>query len=115
MRYMEIFVLFLIFSGETLAICSEVWSAKLYQSRNFLRYFIPMVLLFAVAGSSLIAGYMLGYALFGNIWMLSAVSITSILIVEPLVSFLLFRQLPSLGSLIGLVLGALGLIATLTI
>jgi hypothetical protein len=39
-------------------------------------------------------------------------SITSILIIEPLIAYLVLKQLPTKGALIGLILGALGFAAT---
>jgi hypothetical protein len=63
----------------------------------------------------LIAGYVISYATFKNIWVVSAVSVTSILIVEPALSYLVFRELPGRGAIIGLTLGALGFLATLLV
>ena len=51
----------------------------------------------------------------GNIWLISVASITSILIVEPLVAYLVFHEMPTRGTVIGLILGVLGFISTLTI
>jgi hypothetical protein len=56
---------------------------------------------------------MLGFRAFQNIWIVSVSSITSILIIEPLVSYAFFRQSPTTGAFIGLVFGAIGFAAAL--
>jgi hypothetical protein len=55
---------------------------------------------------------MYGYRSFRNIWIVSALSITSILIMEPLIGYLVFQQLPTRGALFGLLLGAAGFLVT---
>jgi len=66
-------------------------------------------LLIALAGGFLIAGYMLGFNAFKNIWIVSVASITSILIVEPILAWTIFHQIPTIGTIIGFILGAIGL------
>ena len=46
---------------------------------------------------------------FKNIWIVSVISITSILLIEPVLAYFIFDQLPTKGAAIGLVLGAIGL------
>ncbi len=60
-----------------------------------------------------IAGYILGYKSFQNIWIVSALSITSILIIEPILGYALFQQLPTKGAFLGLILAVIGFIVTL--
>lgn len=69
--------------------------------------------LIALAGGLLIAGYMIGVRAFQNIWIVSAVSITSILVIEPVLDYVVFQQLPTTGAVIGLVFGAAGFLAAL--
>lgn len=66
-----------------------------------------------VGSFALLAGYMLGIKAFNNIWIVSAVSISSILILEPIVAYSVFRQIPTKGAFIGFLLGAAGLIIAL--
>ncbi len=80
---------------------------------DFLSVFLPMFALITLGGAVLIAGYMLGYVHLKNIWIVTAISVGSILIVEPLLAWLLFHQMPTLGAGIGLTLGALGVLAAL--
>lgn len=109
--YSKILVLVLLFVGEALAIYAEMVGAKsnAIASQPFLQIFLKMFLLFALAGGFLIAGYMLGFNAFKNIWIVSAVSITSILIVEPILAWTIFHQVPTAGAIGGFVLGAVGL------
>ena len=69
----------------------------------------------ALAGLLLIAGYMFGLKYIQNIWVIGAVSIASIIIMEPIITYLLFREIPSRGALLGFVFGILGLLSALLI
>ncbi|MEK6962898.1 MAG: hypothetical protein AABX70_00620 [Nanoarchaeota archaeon] len=105
----------LIFLGEGLAIYAELIATKNHNisSQPFLQAFLKMFPLAIVAGGLLIAGYILGYKSFKNIWIVSALSITSILIIEPILDYTLFSQLPTKGAFVGLILGVIGFIVTL--
>ncbi|MEM5778032.1 MAG: hypothetical protein QXK49_00160 [Candidatus Aenigmatarchaeota archaeon] len=61
----------------------------------------------------LILGYIFGFSSFKNIWIVSIISITSILISEPILAYTFFHQMPTTGALIGLVFGVLGFISTI--
>ncbi len=106
---MQIFPILLIFFGESLSIYSEVIAAK--NLENFAPVLIKMSVLIAIAGIFLIAGYMLGVKYLGSIWIVGVVSIASIVIMEPLINYIIFHQLPSKGALTGLILGILGLLS----
>jgi drug/metabolite transporter (DMT)-like permease len=56
---------------------------------------------------------MLGYRAFKNIWIVSAILVTSILVVEPTLAWFLFKEIPTLGASIGIGLGVIGLIVAL--
>ncbi len=104
----------LLLVGEAFSVYAEMIAAKEHALANqsFQTIFIKAFCQMAIAGALLIAGYMLGYRSFRNIWMVSALSITSILLMEPLIGYLVFLQIPTRGALIGLILGAVGFIAT---
>ncbi|WP_229169629.1 MULTISPECIES: hypothetical protein [Bradyrhizobium] len=74
---------------------------------------MPMFLLISFGGILLVFGYALGYMHLKNIWIIVAISVGTILVVEPILTLLLFRDLPTAGSLIGLTLGALGAFAAI--
>lgn len=113
---LKIVTIALIFTGEMLAIYTEMIGAKTHIifSENFWEVFLKMLAIMVIAGALLIAGYMLGYRAFKNIWIVSAISITSILIIEPILAWTTFQQLPTTGALIGLILGAMGLFISLS-
>ncbi|HLF54661.1 MAG TPA: hypothetical protein VI612_02995 [Candidatus Nanoarchaeia archaeon] len=112
--YAKIIVIVLLFVGEALSIYAEMLGARTFDGSNlFIHVFLKMFLIIALAGGFLIAGYMLGFSAFKNIWIVSAASITSILIIEPILAYTIFHQLPTKGAFIGLILGAIGFLATL--
>lgn len=108
---MKVLVLALLFIGEALSIYAEIVGARSNSvaSSSFLQIFLKMFLLITLAGGFLIAGYMLGFNAFKNIWIVSVASITSILIVEPILAWAIFHQVPTVGAIVGFILGAIGL------
>lgn len=104
----------LLLGGEAFSVYAEMIAARAHSLNNesFLAIFGRAFFQIAVAGALLIAGYMYGYRSFKNIWIVSALSITSILLMEPLIGFIVFQQLPTRGALLGLIFGALGFAAT---
>lgn len=109
-------VVALIFLGEMIAIYAEMTAAQAHaQQKPWLMIAITSFILIVFAGLLLISGYAFGLESFQNIWIVSATSITSILIVEPVLAWSFFHQLPTKGALIGLLLGGVGLIAATTI
>jgi uncharacterized membrane protein len=111
----RIWSLVLIVMGEVFAIASELIGSHRYNIQNqpFSVVFGRLSILIILGSVCLLAGYMLGYKAFKNIWIVSAISITSILVVEPAMSWFLFREIPTTGAGVGIGLGAIGLIATL--
>ncbi|MCX6820143.1 MAG: hypothetical protein NT019_02595 [Candidatus Adlerbacteria bacterium] len=106
--------LLLLFLGETLSIGAElVGSKRAAEVGSYASTFFVMLPIVILGGALLVGGYMLGYTQFKNIWIVTALSVGSILIVEPFLAFVLFHQTPTLGAGIGLCLGALGIAATL--
>ena len=74
--------------------------------------FVLPVVLMCFAGLCLLGAYWLGYVSVGDIWVVTVVSVTSMLLVEPVVVWAMFHEAPGRGALIGFVLGALGMLAT---
>ncbi|EIK72772.1 hypothetical protein PseBG33_3268 [Pseudomonas synxantha BG33R] len=51
----------------------------------------------------------------GDIWIVTVVSVTSLLLLEPMVVWSLFHEAPGRGALVGFCLGALGMLATIVL
>lgn len=99
--------------GEALVIYSEVMGAKLYTSGISFWMTLAYAAPAGIAGALfLIVGYALGLKAFQNIWIVSAVSIGSLLIIEPIFNFLYIGDWPTLGATVGFALGVLGILAT---
>ena len=113
--YTKILVLILLFLGEALSIYAEMVGARNNNLANqqFWQIFWKMFLIITLAGGLLIAGYMLGFSVFKNIWIISVASITSILIVEPILIWIFFQQVPTKGAVVGFILGAIGLFSAI--
>jgi hypothetical protein len=102
-----------IFAGEGASIIAELLASKRYAEFGSIAW--PMFVLITLGGVLLVFGYVLAYAHFKNIWIIAAVSIGSILVIEPALAYLLFRETPGLGAWIGLILGAIGTLAAVFI
>ena len=103
---LKVFVVVMLSFGEALCIYSEMLVAK---KPDWLWTFF----LITLAGVPLLLGYHYGYKAFGSMWAVMAVSVASILIVEPAMVWAMFHEVPSRLSLIALVLGAVGLVLVL--
>jgi uncharacterized membrane protein len=62
----------------------------------------------------LLLGYYLGYRGLKNIWVVTVVSIGSILVAEPVLILVFFRDAPTPGAWVGLGLAVLGIIASVS-
>lgn len=115
-RYYMVVALILMVSGEILTIYSEVYASKLTgRPLENPSMFVKPIILISIAGISLIFAYWLGYQATGNIWVVTVASLTLLLILEPIVIYAMLKELPERGALIGFILGATGLIATVTL
>ncbi|HOX60543.1 MAG TPA: hypothetical protein PLV72_00870 [Candidatus Magasanikbacteria bacterium] len=111
----KILVLSLIIIGEAVMIYAEMSGAKEHfaTAQTFWQIFLRMLIFIVIGGGFLISGYILGINAFKNIWVMSVVSITSIIILEPILGWTFFAQLPTTGAVIGFVLGVIGLFAAI--
>jgi len=113
--YMAASLILMVF-GEILTIYSEVYASKLPdRSLDTPLIFVKPIVLISIAGITLIFAYWLGYQATGNIWIVTVASLTLLLILEPIVIYAMLKELPERGALIGFILGATGLIATITL
>ena len=111
-----VFALGVMVVGEFCAIYSEVVTAKLAQagSGSWEVFVLPVVLM-CFAGLCLLGAYWLGFVVVGDIWNVTVVSVTSLLLLEPVVVWALFHEAPGRGALIGFCLGVLGMLATVVL
>ncbi len=105
----------LLFFGEVLIIYAEILSAKMFytQSQPFWFVLSRVGLVALISTFMLLCGYMFGLQAFKNIWVVTVISITSILLAEPILTYTVTHQLPTKGAIAGLILGLIGLILTL--
>ena len=90
--FLNVLVVLLIFVGEAFAIYAEMAAARAHANDvSIARISIQSFILILVAGSLLIAGYMFGLQSFKNIWIVSVTSVTSILIIEPVLAWTFFH------------------------
>ena len=108
-------IIALLFVGESLAIYAEVKAAKEQQKTQSLpaRRWLIYAAIMTLSGIVLLCGYIFGIIATKDIWTLSVISITSIIIVEPIVAWAVFEEVPRLGAIIGFALGIIGLIVSL--
>ena len=105
----------LILIGEALSILAEMLAAKFQETFAFQTTFLLNSTLFAVAGFLLISGYMIGYKAFANIWVITTISITSLLFLEVIIAYLMFHETPTTGALLGFLCGIVGFVLALTV
>ena len=113
MRSLLPFVLLLIGEGVfiwmEMLIAHTIKSPKLDDSLAITKMAVAATL----AGLVIIAGYYFGYKSSKNIWLVTAVSIGSILITEPIISWIVFHERPTFGASVGLTFGVLGILSTI--
>lgn len=92
---------------------AEQLGAKLYglNGYTFTHTFALTLIPLLTGAVLLVVGYMLGLKYHQNIWIITAMSFSTILIAEPLFNYLYIGQTPELGSGIGVLFGILGLLA----
>jgi len=110
----KFFTILSIYLGESLIIGAEVLTAKYTLANQASTPFVIIAMIVGALGSVLtVWGYFIGIRIFSSIWVVTAICITSIIILEPFIIYFLTREIPGRGALVGLVFGVLGFIATL--
>lgn len=101
----------LLIIGESVYIVAELMIAELAKEQHFpYRSFATLFGVTVISGLLILLGYYFGYRSFRNIWVVTALSIGSVLITEPTVSWLIFKELPTRGASIGIGFGLIGII-----
>jgi len=99
--------------GEILMIYAEIAGARDNASTIHGDMLWKIYVIGALGFCATLTGYVFGIYIYKNIWIVTVISIVTILIVEPPVAYFMTRQAPTRGALIGFILGALGLLAAL--
>lgn len=105
--WLRVYAVSMLAFGEALCIYSEMLIAKYHEPRW--SHWAWTFFLITLAGIPLLLGYHYGYKAFGNMWAVMVVSVTSILLVEPMTIWLMFREVPSGLTIVSMTLGAAGL------
>lgn len=100
--------------GESAFVFAEMNAAHqlaIHQDTFFDIFFdnLPIILL---GGILVLLGYSYGIKAFESIWLVVVVSIFGMLLVEPIIAYSLFRTLPELGAIIGMIFSFIGCIYT---
>jgi hypothetical protein len=105
---------FLLVVWETLAIYAEMYIAEHFSVINkSMTGFVIAAILMTIAWILLLLWYLYGYRAFNNIWVISAISITTIVIIEPILALILFKETPSVGTIVWFIFWSIWLFATL--
>lgn len=107
---LKISAILLVFFGELFAVSAETFGTR---HEMFSSGFWKMIILMTISGILLVLGYFYGYKAYQNLWTITVISLTTLLIAEPFIIFVFFHQTPTIGALIGFILGIIGLICAL--
>lgn len=95
---MKFIILLFIFLGEFIGIALEIiLASKFRSSENFpeiLKWLIFLIPFFVLSFVLLLIGYIYGYRYFQKIWIITIVSWSSIVLIEPILNYLIFKELP---------------------
>lgn len=111
---LKILVILLIFIGESFYLYAEVFSAvnaskKVFQFKDYI-----LSVFIALVGAIIFLGAIyIGFFSLGNIWILGAISISAIVIVQPLLAYFIFDYLPKGFALVSMILAITALIFSL--
>lgn len=113
---MKFIILLAIFIGEFLFIFFEIYLAGKFRTGGNTADITKTILLvvpWAVIFSLLILwGYIYGYKYFEKIWIITIISWSSILIIEPVLNYLIFKELPVGNTLVASVLAVVAIIVS---
>ena len=92
----------LIMCGEAIAIFSQAYISRFGISWSTLW---AACLGIFVAGVMLLAGYRITYTAVKSIWTVSIFSLSSIAVLEPMIMWFMFKEVPSWRHVVGFILG----------
>ena len=87
--------------------------AKAGKDQSFQTPMLWTLIFWSFVGVLLVlGGYYVGYLSFKNIWVVSVISVGSVLIAEVILAITLFGEQPTLGAWVGLGFGLAGILAS---
>lgn len=109
---MKVLALAAIFCGEFIGIFLEIFLANKFRAEGTFSEITKMLLFlipfFIISFVLLLFGYIYGFRSYQKIWVVTIVSWSSIVLIEPFLNYILFHQAPSGNTLIA---GAFALLA----
>jgi len=112
--FSKFLVILFLFLGESFYLYSEMFVAKNSANGSFkTSSFIITASLVVLGGIFFLSSVYFGINLFKNIWIIAVMSVAAIVVMEPLLAYLFFKQLPTLKTAVGFILGIAGLIIAL--
>ena len=114
---MKIVVLGLIFIGEAIAIGLEIFFTSKFRSEGSFAEIIKYLMIAAPLAAACVIfitiGYIYGFRYFNKIWVVTIISWSSIIMIEPILNYFLFKELPSGKILISAILAILAIIISI--
>jgi hypothetical protein len=114
---MKLLILILIFLGELIGVYLEIALASKFKVNgsfsDILRFLFLLSPIFIICFSILLIGYIYGYRSFNKIWVVTIVSWSSILVVETLLNYFIFYELPRGKTLIGGILAIAAIVISI--
>ena len=108
---MKFLALAAILIGEAIMIAQQMIIAK--AGKDHAAPTVWLLVLWSIIGVLLVlGGYYFGYLSFKNIWLVSVISVGSVLIAEVILAITLFGETPTLGAWVGLGFGLAGILAS---
>ncbi len=114
---MKILILLAIFIGELMFIFFEIYLAHKFRasvdSARVIKTLILVVPWAAVFSLLILWGYIYGYKYFEKIWVITIISWSSILIIEPALNYLIFKEMPAGNTLVASLLAVAAIIVSI--
>lgn len=114
---MKFAVLAAIFGGEFIGVFLEIFLANKFRaSGSFPHIFKNLLLLiplFIISFFLLLLGYIYGFRAYQRIWVITIVSWSSIVLVEPVLNYFLFHELPSGNTLLAAILALAAIVVSI--
>lgn len=114
---MKLLILASIFLGELIGVYLEISLASKFETVGSFgevgKFILLLTPLFVISFLLLLLGYIYGYRSFNKIWIITIVSWSSILLVEPILNYFIFNELPQGRILISGILAIVAIVISI--